>query len=76
MPRFRGYSQQDSHELLRYLLDGLRKEEQERWKIGIANYLGLTVDTNPKTVDSEKVRLAKGYIFPIPKFDLAYFRVS
>lgn len=26
-PRFRGWNQQDSHELLRYLIDGLRQEE-------------------------------------------------
>lgn len=25
--RFKGYQQQDSHELLRYLLDGMRSEE-------------------------------------------------
>ena len=25
--RFKGYQQQDSHELLRYLLDGMRAEE-------------------------------------------------
>lgn len=26
-PRFKGYQQQDSHELLRYLLDGMKAEE-------------------------------------------------
>lgn len=27
--RFKGYQQQDSHELLRYLLDGMRSEEMQ-----------------------------------------------
>ena len=26
-PRFKGYQQQDSHELLRYLMDGMKAEE-------------------------------------------------
>jgi len=30
--RFRGYRQEDSHELLRYLVDGIRTEEQRRTK--------------------------------------------
>ncbi|CAJ0606716.1 unnamed protein product [Cylicocyclus nassatus] len=41
-PRFKGYQQQDAHELLRYLLDGLRSEEMERYKAGIASYFGVS----------------------------------
>ncbi|XP_058680306.1 ubiquitin carboxyl-terminal hydrolase 16 isoform X3 [Ammospiza caudacuta] len=37
--RFKGYQQQDSHELLRYLLDGMRAEEIQQINIGILKAL-------------------------------------
>lgn len=37
--RFRGYQQQDSQELLRYLLDGMRAEEIQRLKTGIMKHM-------------------------------------
>ncbi|XP_064580400.1 ubiquitin carboxyl-terminal hydrolase 16 isoform X1 [Zonotrichia leucophrys gambelii] len=37
--RFKGYQQQDSHELLRYLLDGMRAEEIQQISIGILKAL-------------------------------------
>ncbi|KAK6734549.1 hypothetical protein RB195_018000 [Necator americanus] len=61
-PRFKGYQQQDAHELLRYLLDGLRSEELERYKSGIASYFGVSPKMNKKKVDSETIKLAKGYL--------------
>ncbi|EYC41338.1 hypothetical protein Y032_0573g165 [Ancylostoma ceylanicum] len=61
-PRFKGYQQQDAHELLRYLLDGLRSEELERYKSGIASYFGVSPKISKKKVDSETVKLAKGYL--------------
>ncbi|RCN31111.1 hypothetical protein ANCCAN_23114, partial [Ancylostoma caninum] len=61
-PRFKGYQQQDAHELLRYLLDGLRSEELERYKSGIASYFGVSPKISKKKVDSETVKIAKGYL--------------
>lgn len=49
-PKFRGMQQQDSHELLRYLMDGLRNEEQKRQKSAILKNFGLTEKTDPKSV--------------------------
>ncbi|POI35433.1 hypothetical protein CIB84_000814 [Bambusicola thoracicus] len=37
--RFKGYQQQDSQELLRYLLDGMRAEEIQRVSVGILKAL-------------------------------------
>uniref|UniRef100_A0A6Q2WU33 Ubiquitin carboxyl-terminal hydrolase n=1 Tax=Esox lucius TaxID=8010 RepID=A0A6Q2WU33_ESOLU len=57
-PRFKGYQQQDSQELLHYLLDSLRVEETKRIKASI-----LKSFNNPteKTADAETKRQVKAY---------------
>ncbi|CAG6016008.1 unnamed protein product [Menidia menidia] len=57
-PRFKGYQQQDSQELLHYLLDSIRVEETKRVKGGI-----LKAFNNPteKTADEETKRQVKAY---------------
>uniref|UniRef100_A0A8C9STV5 Ubiquitin carboxyl-terminal hydrolase n=1 Tax=Scleropages formosus TaxID=113540 RepID=A0A8C9STV5_SCLFO len=57
-PRFKGYQQQDSQELLHYLLDSMRMEETKRIKAGI-----LKAFNNPteKTADEETKRQVKAY---------------
>ncbi|KAM9851733.1 ubiquitin carboxyl-terminal hydrolase 45 [Aulostomus maculatus] len=57
-PRFKGYQQQDSQELLHYLLDSIRVEETKRVKAGI-----LKAFNNPteKTADEETRRQVKAY---------------
>ncbi|KAJ8315187.1 hypothetical protein KUTeg_007337 [Tegillarca granosa] len=51
--RFRGYQQQDSHELLRYLLDNMRMEEIKRGQSAILKVFKLNENVNPKKVDEE-----------------------
>ncbi|KAG9278364.1 ubiquitin carboxyl-terminal hydrolase 45 [Astyanax mexicanus] len=57
-PRFKGYQQQDSQELLHYLLDSVRVEESKRIKASI-----LKAFNNPteKTADEETKRQVKAY---------------
>uniref|UniRef100_A0AAR2KRL3 Ubiquitin carboxyl-terminal hydrolase n=1 Tax=Pygocentrus nattereri TaxID=42514 RepID=A0AAR2KRL3_PYGNA len=57
-PRFKGYQQQDSQELLHYLLDSVRVEESKRIKAAI-----LKAFNNPteKTADEETKRQVKAY---------------
>uniref|UniRef100_A0A7M4F4E8 Ubiquitin carboxyl-terminal hydrolase 16 n=1 Tax=Crocodylus porosus TaxID=8502 RepID=A0A7M4F4E8_CROPO len=40
--RFKGYQQQDSQELLRYLLDGMRAEEIQRVSVGLLKMLNVS----------------------------------
>merc|ERR1719450_1852273 len=60
-PKFRGLQQQDSHELLRYLMDGLRNEEQRRQKSAILKHFGLTEKTDPKSVVKSMRRKLRVY---------------
>ncbi|XP_056139472.1 ubiquitin carboxyl-terminal hydrolase 16 isoform X2 [Lampris incognitus] len=56
--RFKGFQQQDSQELLRYLLDGMRAEEMKRVSAGILEAL----KKSGKTVDEEQLKaLIKEY---------------
>lgn len=56
--RFKGFQQQDSQELLRYLLDGMRAEEHKRVSMGIME----TLKQSSKVKDEEKLKdLVKGY---------------
>ncbi|XP_062321068.1 ubiquitin carboxyl-terminal hydrolase 45 isoform X1 [Osmerus eperlanus] len=57
-PRFKGYQQQDSQELLHYLLESIRVEETKRIKASI-----LKAFNNPteKTADEETKRQVKAY---------------
>ncbi|XP_022697571.1 ubiquitin carboxyl-terminal hydrolase 16-like isoform X2 [Varroa jacobsoni] len=49
-PQFRGFAQQDSHELLRHLFDGVFSEESKRMKRTILSHFGLKKNVNPDSV--------------------------
>ncbi|XP_061575717.1 ubiquitin carboxyl-terminal hydrolase 16 [Cololabis saira] len=51
-PRFKGFQQQDSQELLRYLLDGMRAEEHKRVSTGIMDVL----KQSSKCTDGEELK--------------------
>ncbi|XP_049509999.1 ubiquitin carboxyl-terminal hydrolase 45 isoform X2 [Panthera uncia] len=57
-PRFKGFQQQDSQELLHYLLDAVRTEETKRIQAGI-----LKAFNNPttKTADDDTKKKVKAY---------------
>ncbi|CAC5376201.1 USP16_45 [Mytilus coruscus] len=56
--RFRGFQQQDSHELLRYLLDSMKMEEIKRSQAAILKHYKLPENINPKKVPEEiKVKI-------------------
>ncbi|KFQ06811.1 Ubiquitin carboxyl-terminal hydrolase 16 [Leptosomus discolor] len=52
--RFKGYQQQDSHELLRYLLDGMRAEEIQQVSVGILRAL---TDSNKQNEEELKKKI-------------------
>ena len=49
-PQFRGFHQQDAHELLRHLMEGLRTEEVKRQKCAILRHFNLSEKTDPASV--------------------------
>ncbi|XP_059954560.1 ubiquitin carboxyl-terminal hydrolase 16 isoform X6 [Mesoplodon densirostris] len=55
--RFKGYQQQDSQELLRYLLDGMRAEEHQRVSKGILKAFGNSTEK----LDEELKNKVKDY---------------
>ncbi|XP_065500909.1 ubiquitin carboxyl-terminal hydrolase 16 isoform X2 [Caloenas nicobarica] len=52
--RFKGYQQQDSHELLRYLLDGMKAEEIQQISVGMLKALS---DSNKQNEEELKKKI-------------------
>jgi len=59
--RFKGYRQQDSQELLRYLLDSIRSEEIKRVKRAILKSFGVSGEEDAKCLDDNKRAQVKEY---------------
>jgi len=51
---FIGYSQHDSHELLRHLLDSVRDDDLKRYQKTIVHHYGLSMRVDPAEVDEKK----------------------
>ncbi|XP_066476168.1 ubiquitin carboxyl-terminal hydrolase 16 [Tiliqua scincoides] len=65
--RFKGFQQQDSQELLRYLLDGMRTEEVQRMCAGIFKALNNSTDTEneelkKKIKEYEKRKITQSFV--------------
>ncbi|XP_055933439.1 ubiquitin carboxyl-terminal hydrolase 45-like isoform X2 [Argiope bruennichi] len=59
-PQFQYFIQQDSHELLRQFLDGIRQDEVKRQKKAILRYFNI-VNVNPEEIDEDTKKLVKAY---------------
>ncbi|XP_020627355.1 ubiquitin carboxyl-terminal hydrolase 16-like [Orbicella faveolata] len=59
--RFKGFRQQDSQELLRYLFDSIRTEELKRVKLAVLKSFGVTGGADAKTLDDNKRTQIKEY---------------
>uniref|UniRef100_T1JHZ2 Ubiquitin carboxyl-terminal hydrolase n=1 Tax=Strigamia maritima TaxID=126957 RepID=T1JHZ2_STRMM len=60
-PQFRGARQQDSHELLRHLIDGIRTEEIKRQKAAILKSFNLREKVDPKIVPEDTKQKIRAY---------------
>ncbi|KAA3681700.1 ubiquitin carboxyl-terminal hydrolase 16/45 [Paragonimus westermani] len=58
-PRFSGFGQQDSHELLRALLDCMKQEELMRWRKGILDKLNLDMKRKRKHKNPKREQRGK-----------------